>query len=192
MLFDSIRIAALVEETSHSVRRPPARTAARFQVTINGIEEFSMLKRGLVLACLFLVTLTVSAPWATSQQEGVVPAYNAGPPPKGSKLPPILGKENLWNENAQSPYQTHAYDLAAKIPAVLHQQPCYCYCDRMGHNSLHSCFETTHGARCDVCLKELYYSYSEHRKGKTASQIRKGIVQGEWRQVNLEAAASMN
>jgi alpha-L-fucosidase len=151
-----------------------------------------MLKRGLALALLFLITLTVSAPWATSQQEGVVPAYNAGPPPKGAKLPAILGKDQLWAENAQSPYQTHAYDLAAKIPAVLHQQPCYCYCDRMGHNSLHSCFESTHGARCDTCLKELYYSYSQSKKGKTASQIRKGIMQGEWRQVNLETAALIN
>ena len=151
-----------------------------------------MLKRGFTLALLCLITLTVSAPWATSQQEGAVPAYNAGPPPKGTKLPAILGREQLWNENAQFPHQTHAYDLAAKIPTVLHQQPCYCYCDRMGHNSLHSCFESTHGARCDICLKELYYAYSEHRKGRTATQIRKGIVQGEWRQVNLEAAASIN
>jgi hypothetical protein len=151
-----------------------------------------MLKRGLILASLFLITLTVSAPWATSQQDAAVPAYNAGPPAKGAKLPPILGREQLWNENAQFPYQTHAYDLAAKIPTVLHQQPCYCYCDRMGHNSLHSCFESTHGARCDICLKELYYAYSEHGKGKTASQIRKGIIQGEWRQINLETAASIN
>jgi hypothetical protein len=151
-----------------------------------------MLKRGLLVAFVFLITLTVSAPWATSQQEGVVPAYNAGPPSKSAKLPPILGKEQLWAENAQFPYQTHAYELAAKIPAVLHQQPCYCYCDRMGHNSLHSCFEGTHGARCEVCLKELYYAYSQHEKDKTASQIRKGIVQGEWRQVNLETAVSIN
>jgi hypothetical protein len=151
-----------------------------------------MLKRGLVMAFLFLVTLTVSAPWATSQQEGEVPAYNAGPPPKDTKLPPILGKEQLWADNAQYPYQTHAYELAAKISSVLHQQPCYCYCDRMGHNSLRSCFESTHGARCDICLKELYYSYSEHQKGKTASQIRKGIMQGGWRQVKLETAASVN
>jgi hypothetical protein len=151
-----------------------------------------MLKRGSALAFLFLLTLTVSAPWAISQQEGAVPAYNAAPPPKGAKLPAILGKDQLWAEDAQFPYQTHAYDLAAKIPAVLHQQPCYCYCDRMGHNSLHSCFESTHGARCSTCLKELYYSYSESRKGKTASQIRKGIMQGEWRQVDLETAASIN
>jgi alpha-L-fucosidase len=151
-----------------------------------------MMKRGLALAFVFLITLTVSAPWATSQQEGVVPAYNSGPPAKGVKLPAILDKDQLWGDNAQYRYQTHAYDLAAKIPTVLHQQPCYCYCDRMGHNSLHSCFESTHGARCDICLKELYYSYSEHQKGKTAAQIRKGIMQGEWRQVNLETAAASN
>lgn len=151
-----------------------------------------MVKRGLVLSLVFLTTLIVSAPWATSQQEGAIPAYNAGPPPKGTKLPPILAKDQLWGDDAQFPYQTHAYDLAVKIPVVLHQQPCYCYCDRMGHNSLHSCFEDTHGARCDICLKELYYAYSEHQKGKTAVQIRKGIMRGDWRQVNLEKAASIN
>jgi hypothetical protein len=151
-----------------------------------------MLKRGLALAFLFLATLTVSAPRATSQPEGGVPAYNAGPPAKGAKLPPLLGKDQLWADNAQFSYQTHAYDLAAKIPAVLHQQPCYCYCDRMGHNSLHSCFESAHGARCDICLKELYYTYSEYKKGKSASEIRKAIMQGEWRQVSLETAASTN
>jgi hypothetical protein len=150
-----------------------------------------MAKRGLVLAFLFLLTLTVSAPWATSQ-EGEVPAYNAGPPPKSTKLPAILAKDQLWGQDAEYPYQTHAYDLAAKIPVALHQQPCYCYCDRMGHNSLHSCFESTHGARCAICLKELYYSYSERKKGKTAAQIRKGIIHGEWRQVDLETAASIN
>jgi hypothetical protein len=146
-----------------------------------------MIKRGLTLAFLALMILAVSNPWVLSQQEGGVPAYNAGPPAKGTTLPPILGKEQLWGENAQYPYQSHGYELAAKIPNVLHQQPCYCYCDRgMGHNSLHSCFEGTHGAQCAVCLKEAYYSYSLHQKGKTAAQIRQGIIKGEWKQVNLQ------
>lgn len=151
-----------------------------------------MLKRGFGLACVFAVTLVVSAPWASSQQEGVVPAYNAGPPEKGTKLPPLLTRDQLWGDNAQYPYQTHAYELASKIPIVLHQQPCYCYCDRVGHNSLHSCFETAHGARCDICLKELYYAYAQHKKRQTAAQIRKGIMAGEWRQVDLQTAATMN
>jgi hypothetical protein len=150
-----------------------------------------MIRRGLILALLALTILAISAPWAISQQEGAVPAYNAGPPAKGTTLPPILGKEQLWGENAQYPYQSHAYELAAKI--VLHQQPCYCFCDRgMGHNSLQSCFEGTHGAQCSVCLKEAYYSYSMHQKGKTAVQIRQGIMKGEWKQVNPQTAASIN
>ena len=52
-----------------------------------------MFKRALVLSLVFLITLVVAAPWATSQQEGAIPAYNADPPPKGTKLPAILGKE---------------------------------------------------------------------------------------------------
>jgi uncharacterized protein with PCYCGC motif len=151
------------------------------------------LHRIFTLAFLFLVTLTMSAQWATSQEEeSGVPAFNAGPPPKGTKLPSILGKDQLWGADAQSPYQTHAYDLAAKIPTVIHQQPCYCYCDRMGHNSLHSCFETTHGARCATCLKEVYYSYQQHKKGRTAAQIREGIIKGEWKQIDLQSAAAIN
>ncbi len=151
-----------------------------------------MLKRGCWLAVVFVVTLFLSAPWATSQPGGGIPAYHASPPPKSSKLPPILTTDQLWGDDAQNPYQTHAYELAAKIPAVIYQQPCYCYCDRMGHKSLHSCFETTHGARCDICLKELYYSYAERKKGKSAAEIRKAIVAGAWRGVDLESASAAN
>jgi hypothetical protein len=149
--------------------------------------------RTLTLIFLFAVTLTMSAEWTPQmEEEGGIPAYNAGPPPKGTKLPAILTKADLWGADAQYPYQTHAYDLASKIPAVLHQQPCYCYCDRMGHNSLHSCFETSHGARCSTCLKELYYSYQQSKKGKTAAQIRAGIIKGEWKQIDLQSAATVN
>lgn len=148
--------------------------------------------RAFTVIFLFAVTLSVSAQWPAQQEEGGIPAYNAGPPPKGAKLPAIMRKGDLWGADAEHRYQTHAYELAAKIPVVLHQQPCYCYCDRMGHNSLHSCFEGTHGARCSTCLKELYYSYQEHKKGKTVSQIRAGIIKGDWKTIDLESAATMN
>jgi len=78
--------------------------------------------------------------------------------------------------------------MAAKIPAVLHQEPCYCHCDRtMGHNSLHSCFEGTHGAECSTCMKEGVYAYRETLKGRTPAQIRAGIERGEWENIDLEA-----
>jgi Protein of unknown function with PCYCGC motif len=148
--------------------------------------------RALTLIFLLTVTLTMSAQWTAQEDEGGIPAYNAGPPAQGTKLPPVLTKDQLWGADAQYSYQTHAYDLASKIPTVLHQQPCYCYCDRMGHNSLHSCFENTHGARCSTCLKELYYSYQQHQKGKTASQIRAGIIKGDWKLIDLDTAATIN
>jgi hypothetical protein len=151
-----------------------------------------ILRRSLTLCFLFLVTLSLSAEWTSPQEDTGVPAYNAGPPPKGTKLPRLLTKADLWGADAEHDYQTHAYELAAKIPSVLHQQPCYCFCDRMGHNSLHSCYENTHGAQCATCLKELYYSYQQHQKGRSAAQIRAGIIRGEWKQIDLQTAATIN
>jgi hypothetical protein len=156
------------------------------------LQQNKLIHRGLTLALLGLVILGVSAPWAITEDQAPVPAYNSEAPAKGTKLPPILTKADLWGSDAQYPFQTHAYELAAKIPTVLHQQPCYCYCDRMGHNSLHSCFENTHGAQCATCLKELYYSYQEHQKGKTAAQIRAGIIKGDWKQIDLHSADAIN
>jgi Protein of unknown function with PCYCGC motif len=158
------------------------------------IVQKKIVYRSLTLVFLFVVTLGLSAQWAAPQEEGGagIPAYNAGPPAKGTKLPPLLTKADLWGGDAQNAFQTHAYELAAKIPNVLHQQPCYCYCDRMGHNSLHSCFEGTHGAQCSTCLKELYYSYQENKKGKTASQIRAGIIKGDWKTIDLQSASAIN
>jgi hypothetical protein len=148
--------------------------------------------RVLTLSFVLVVTLSVSAQWTSQQDEGGVPAYNSAAPAKGAKLPPILTKDQLWGNDAQNAYQTHAYELAAKIPNVIHQQPCYCYCDRMGHNSLHSCFENTHGARCSTCLKELYYSYQQSKKGQTAAQIRAGIIKGDWKLIDLQSASAIN
>jgi hypothetical protein len=151
-----------------------------------------MLKRRFGLVLLLVLVVAVSNHWAMSQQEEApIPAYNAHPPAKGERLPPILKKEQLWGVNVRHNYQIHAYELASRIQPVLYQQPCYCYCDRMGHKSLHSCFEGLHGAECSTCMQELYYVYLQNKKGKTASQIRAGIIRGEWKQIDLGTAASI-
>ena len=150
--------------------------------------------RAITLALLLLVTLTMTSLWAAPRQKKERHSRlqrRSSAERDETPAHPCQGSD-LWGADAQYPYQTHAYELASKIPAVLHQQPCYCFCDRMGHNSLHSCFENTHGARCATCLKELYYSYKQHQAGKTATQIRAGIIKGEWKQIDLEAAATMN
>lgn len=152
-----------------------------------------MRTRIVASAVLFLMVTLLSAPWLQSEEDQGIPHFNAAPPLPSEKLPAILTRDQLWGGNAQSPYQVHAYELAARIPKIIYQQPCYCYCSRtMGHNSLHSCFSGTHGAECGTCLKELYYTYSMYKQGKTAQQIRAGIIKGEWKSVDLSTAASIN
>jgi len=152
-----------------------------------------MLKRVLMLGFVLLLTMSFSTPWATSQQDqDRVPAFHQAPPPPSAKLAPILGKEQLWGGNDQFPFQARSYEVAGKISSILYQQPCYCYCDRMGHKSLRSCFETTHGAQCSTCMKEVFYRYKMSRQHKSASEIRKGIIAGEWKNIDLESAPSVN
>jgi len=117
-----------------------------------------------------------------------VPAYNSGSLKPGEAAP-ILGKEQFWGEAFQYPYQVRAYELAAKIPDALNQMPCYCYCERIGHKSLHTCFETTHGAHCAVCMKEVFYTYEQTKLKKKPAQIRAGIIHGDWKSIELETAA---
>ena len=141
------------------------------------------MKRLLGCAALVLVTLAASAQFSDPAND--VPAYNAAPPTHA--LPPIMSGAQLTGPYFSHPYQIAAYKMAAKIPSVLHQEPCYCHCDRaMGHNSLHSCFEGLHGAECSTCMKEGVYTYLETKKGHTPAQIRAGIERGEWQAVDLE------
>lgn len=120
-----------------------------------------------------------------------VPAYNNAPPKPGDVLP-ILPADQRVGELFQNPYQVHAYELAAKIPGVLNQLPCYCYCERNGHKSLHTCFESNHGAHCGICMKEVFYAYQQTKLKKKPAQIRAGIIKGDWKLIDLDSAAKMN
>jgi hypothetical protein len=116
-----------------------------------------------------------------------IPAYHTQPPAAGATLPPILSGNQLTGDHFEFAYQVKIYQLAAKIPSVLYQEPCYCRCDRgMGHQSLRSCFEGTHGAYCSTCMKEMVYTYRQTRLGKSPSQIRDGIERGEWESIDFQ------
>jgi Protein of unknown function with PCYCGC motif len=115
-----------------------------------------------------------------------VPAYHNFLPAKGETLPPILTQEQLVDLGFTEPARIESYKAAAKIPAVIYQLPCYCYCDRgHGHTSLHSCFETAHGGNCGTCMAEALYAYQMTKKGWTPKQIRNGIVRGEYKGIDL-------
>ncbi len=137
---------------------------------------------------LLLLTLVAVAMFG----QGDVPAHHTAPPAKGTKLPPILPAPERWGPSFKYPAQVRAYEVAEKIPNVLYQQPCYCRCDRSaGHTSLHSCFESTHGAHCDTCMKEAFYAYEMTKLKKTPAQIREGIIRGEWEKIDLDNVTSM-
>jgi len=139
------------------------------------------------LALVFTVSMT-HAQWNNSQSD--VPAYHPAPPAKGAKLPPVMTQAQLTQAGLTQPAQREAYKAAAKIPATLYQMPCYCHCDRhAGHTSLHSCFEGTHGANCGTCMAEALYAYQASKKGWSVSQIRNGIMHGEFQQVDLQHPA---
>jgi Protein of unknown function with PCYCGC motif len=139
------------------------------------------MKKPVLLLLVALIAIACLA------QGDHVPAYQNGPVKTGTQS--ILPKDQLWGESFQNPYQVRAYELAAKIPNVINQMPCYCYCEREGHKSLHTCFESTHGAHCATCMKEIFYAYEQNKLKKTPAQIRAGIINGDWKAIDLETAA---
>ena len=140
------------------------------------------MKKLLGCLALGLLTIAASAQWTNPADD--IPAYQAGAPKK--PLPPVLSGDQLTGEYFTHPYQVTAYKMAQKIPTVLHQLPCYCRCDRaLGHKSLHSCFEGTHGAACSTCMREAVFAYQQTKLGKTPEQIRGAVERGEWQNVDL-------
>jgi len=116
---------------------------------------------------------------APADQGVRTPLYHASPPP--GPLPAIMSPAKF-----QDNVTRNAYLVAGKIPEVLYQQPCYCYCDRShGHKSLHDCFTSGHAATCNVCQREAFYANEQHKQGKTPSAIRKGITNADWADIDI-------
>jgi hypothetical protein len=148
------------------------------------------MKRLLSLAFVCALTISTSAQWTNAPQG--VPAFHPAPPLSSQKLPPILSGDQLKGPDFQYPFQAEAYRVAAKAHRILYQLPCYCYCDRSPaqHKSLRSCFESDHGAHCSVCMQEAFYAYQQSKRGKTARQIRMGVIKGEHRNIDLRVISA--
>jgi hypothetical protein len=114
-----------------------------------------------------------------SSSQAEVPAYHAGPPKDA--LPATLDPAQF-----SDPSTRNSYAMAARVKKILYQQPCYCLCDRHeGHKSLLDCFVGNHASICGICKKEGIYAYEQARQGKTAAQIRAGIIKGGWYGIDL-------
>lgn len=140
--------------------------------------------------CVFVAAVTLAIPSAVSLAQGTggqtastpakkIPAYNAAAPK--TALGPTLDPALFTDVSTRN-----SYAMAAKVKNVLYQQPCFCYCDdNDGHHSLYDCFVTVHASNCNICRMEAIYAYEQTRKGLTPAQIRKAIINDEWRKIDL-------
>src|SRR3954462_13661965 len=145
-----------------------------------------MIIRAASVVFVALFAVSMSAQWVDD-----TPAFHSAPPARGEKLAAILRPDQVSGSGIGE-QQKHVYLLASRADKALYQQPCYCHCDKgHGHTSLRSCFESMHGAYCNICMKEAVYAYQQTKKGKTATQIRQGIMAKDYENVDLEASASI-
>ena len=143
-----------------------------------------------------LAVLAIACATAFQGQQALqddVPAFHKTPPAKGEALPPVLTEKQLVDAGFNAPAHLASYKAAAKAPAVMYQMPCYCHCDKgHGHTSLHSCFETVHGASCGTCMAEALYAYKMSKKGWTAKMIRDAVIRGDYKAIDLQHPEPVN
>lgn len=74
------------------------------------------------------------------------------------------------------PQIRNAYAAAKQYAHVLERLYCYCRCkENIGHRALVECFESDHGAHCDVCMTEAIMAARMTEQGKTPAEIQKAI-----------------
>lgn len=77
---------------------------------------------------------------------------------------------------ASNPRIMRAYQIAREIPETLDGLYCYCECkEHLGHRSLLTCYNSQHGAGCDVCIAEAEQAYDMVKQGRALADIRTAI-----------------
>ena len=77
-----------------------------------------------------------------------------------------------------TPGAAGAYAAARSAPQVLDGVYCHCDCSKhAGHRSLLTCFESDHGARCDICMGEATLAAQLAARGSSLGEIRHAIDQ---------------
>ncbi len=123
------------------------------------------------------------APWlvagtATAALAGVVLLTR---PATGSIHPtprPGITAEKILPDFAipKNPGALEAYAAARNAPATLDGVYCHCDCSKhAGHRSLLTCFESNHGAFCDICMGEAMLASVMSARGQSLMEIRAAI-----------------
>lgn len=148
------------------------------------------MTRNLIFGLALLILAAAGS--ANAQQSADQPAQNSPAAKKSSvpafhaTLPSAPLPETLDPMQFGDALTKNIYALAAQVKDFLYQEPCYCGCDKeAGHKSLLDCYRDKHGSFCDVCKKEAVYTFVHAKAGETAAQIRKAIIEGKWKDVDL-------
>ena len=76
----------------------------------------------------------------------------------------------------RNPGALAAYGAARSAPATLDGVYCHCDCSKhAGHRSLLTCFESEHGAYCDICMGEAMLASQLAARGTSLENIRAAI-----------------
>jgi hypothetical protein len=76
----------------------------------------------------------------------------------------------------RTPGSAEAYAAARDAAATLDGVYCHCDCSKhAGHRSLLTCFESDHGAYCDICMGEAMVAQGMARQGRPLDEIRTAI-----------------
>src|SRR5436305_1377933 len=140
-----------------------ARKQRQTQVT-----SFSTSDKWRVASVVAFLTAAMVSFWLlnTGDSRGSTKKIDPGVPPflatvtEGGPLPATLASTQFTDPSIKE-----AYTVALKIPRVLAQQPCYCWCSRMGHRSLLDCYRSNHAADCSICVKEALLANRMHNAG---------------------------
>jgi len=76
----------------------------------------------------------------------------------------------------RTPGALEAYAAARSVPGTLDGLYCHCQCkENLQHRSLLTCFETDHGAYCDICMGEAMLAVQLGGQGRSLQEIRGAI-----------------
>ncbi len=76
----------------------------------------------------------------------------------------------------RNPGALEAYAAARRAPGTLDGVYCHCDCSKhAGHRSLLTCFESNHGAYCDICMGEARLASEMAGRGQSLLDIRAAI-----------------
>lgn len=107
-------------------------------------------------------------------------------PRKQANLPPIPFQVG-YTPPRSNEVITAAYQFAAEHPEILSYVPCFCGCERSGHQGNHDCFVKErdangdvvswdpHGVDCAVCIDVANRSRQMYSAGASARDIRAAI-----------------